>query len=58
MPLPSKLWRSMALFVHFSEAKPRSVDRSRGLSWFIVHEQGHVSPYKWRIISVHGQVIG
>jgi hypothetical protein len=40
MHLHSKLWRSMALFMSLSEAKPRSVDRSRGLSWFVVPEKG------------------
>jgi len=46
MHLPSKLWRSEALFEPFSEAKLRSVDRSRGLSWFVALEKGHVSWYK------------
>jgi len=40
MHLPSKLWRSVALFEPLSEAKPRSVDRIRGLSWFVVPEKG------------------
>jgi len=43
MHLPSKLWRREALFEPFSEAKLRSVDCSRGLSWFVVLEKGHVS---------------
>jgi hypothetical protein len=42
MHLPSKFCRSMALFMSLSEAKPRSVDRSWGLSWFVVPSMGMV----------------
>jgi len=41
MSLPSKLWRSMRSLLPISEAEPRSVDRSRGLSWFVVPNTGH-----------------
>jgi len=41
--LPSELWRSVALFVPLSEAKPRSVDRSRDLSCFVEPVKGHVN---------------
>jgi len=50
MHLPSKLWRSMALFVPISEARPRSPYRSRGLSFFVVPEKGHVSWYEIHLV--------
>jgi len=42
MHLPSKSLRSVALFMHLSEAKPWSAGRSPGLSQFVVPENGHV----------------
>ena len=46
MSLPSKLWRSAALFLRISEAKPRSACNSPELSYFVVTDIKHESWYR------------